>query len=554
MLPILVATVVAVLGTADDWAGVEFRWPQFELARTAMLDRTLEPPSEGSAQEQLAWRRAAEQALWSLEPTAELVPDAAIGALRGPDDRHGHYTGEAVALPCEGKPLAGLKIYRIAATAEQLEGEDSQQVRTARDKKRKEILDAAWTARATTLPFKATELKCALDWLSKQLPAPKIGERQAQLDLAWINAYSGWIKALDKNGDVIARKFWERASESEHVAETADPGIAVAPCPKVEGAWCVADVRLDGPGYNADVRVHDQLVKIDGKDTQGLDKDAVHKALSGPPKSKMTVTVQPALGGKVREVRLVRDQAVDYDVTARDLGGGVLHVRLKDFVKGTSGRLREAVLLALKPKKQKKPSELRGIVLDMRGHPGGILDEAVAVADSLLGQGVIVRTKWRTRTVDRQATATMDDLLGPLVVLVDKRCASACEVLTGALQDHKRGPVLGAKTYGKASMQEVKRPNLMAEFYVKTTIGRYLTPNNRDLDHVGTAPDVPLPADATLVFAAAPEHWRQVAKCVSEKGTAPKRLAADVAPRRKPDPWLEMAVDWVGCVGGAKGN
>ncbi len=554
MLPAVVATIVAVLGTADDWAGVEFRWPQFEQARTAMLERTLEPPADGSPQELLAWRRAAEQALWSLEPTAELVPDAAIGALRGPEDRHGHFTGEGLPLPCDGKPLAGLKIYRIPATAEQLESEDTAQVRQTRDKKRREILDAAWTARAATLPFKATELKCALEWLSKQLPAPKIGERQAQLDLAWINAYSGWIKALDKNGDIIARKFWERASESEHVADTADPGIAVAPCPKVDGAWCVADVRLDGPAWQADVRVHDQILKVDGKETHGLDKEAIYKALGGAPRSKLALTLQPALGGKPRELKLVRDQAVDHDVTARDLGGGVLHVRLKDFVKGTGGRLREAVLLALKPKKQKKANELRGIVLDMRGHPGGILDEAVAVADSLLGQGVIVQTRWRTRTVDRQATATMDDLLGPLVVLVDKRCASACEVLTGALQDHKRGPVLGAKTYGKASMQEVKRPNLMAEFYVKTTIGRYLTPNHRDLDHVGTLPDVALPADATLVFAPAPEHWQPAAKCVADKGSAPKRLAADLAPRRKPDPWLEMAVDWVGCVGGAKGN
>ncbi|MBM4344440.1 MAG: hypothetical protein FJ100_13810 [Deltaproteobacteria bacterium] len=549
---IVVAIVVAVLGTADDWAGVEFRWAQFELARTAMMERTLEPPAEGSALESLAWRRAADQALWSLDPTAELIPDGAIGALRGPDDRHGHYAGEAVALPCEGKPLAGLKIYRIPGTAEQAESEDSPQVRQSRDKKRKEILDAAWTARAAALPFKAAELKCAMEWLSKQLPAPKIGERQSQLDLAWINAYSGWIKALDKNGDIIARKFWERASESEHVADVADPGIAVAPCPKLEGAWCVADVRLDGPAWNADVRVHDHLHKIDGKDTQGLDKEAVTKALGGEPKSKVALTLQPALGGKVRELKLVRDQAVDHDVTARDLGGGIVHVRLKDFVKGTGGRLREALLLALKPKKQKKPTELRGLVLDMRGHPGGILDEAVAVADSLLGQGVIVQTRWRSRTVDRQATATMDDLLGPLVVLVDKRCASACEVLTGALQDHKRGPVLGAKTFGKASMQEVKRPNLMAEFYVKTTIGRYLTPNHRDLDHIGTQPDVALPADATLVFAQAAEPWRQSAQCVAEKGSAPKRLAADVAPRRKPDPWLEMAVDWVGCVGGVQ--
>ena len=568
MHPAAVAWIVAVLGTPDDWSGVDFRWPQFELARTTVLERMLEPPIEGSAADNHAWRRAAEQALWSLDPTAELIPTAALGSLRGPDDRHGHYTSEPLVLPCGGKPLPGLSILRISATAEQLESEDSAALKQARDKLRKETLDAAWLARVATLPFKQTELKCAMDWLGKQLPPPRLGERQAQLDLAWLNAFTGWVKALDRNGDIIARQFWERASESSHVAEVADPGIAIAPCAKVEGGWCVADVREDSAAWLADVRVHDQIVSLDRKDLNGLDKAAVWQLLSGQPQTKVAVRLQPALAGNPRDLKLVRDQAVDRDVTARELTTGVVVVRLKDFVKGTSGRFRQAIATALQPKMMgkrkpsKKPNELKGIVLDMRGHPGGILDEAVAVADSLLGQGVIVHTKWRTKVVDRQATSTLDDLAVPLVVLVDKRCASACEVLAGALQDHRRAVVLGAKTFGKASMQEIKRPNLMAEFYIKTTIGRYLTPNNRDLDHVGTQPDVVLPADATLTFAPATlltvgtavSPWlatkpgQTIAQCVSATGTAPQRLAADVAPRRKSDPWLEMATDWLACV------
>lgn len=224
-------------------------------------------------------------------------------------------------------------------------------------------------------------------------------------------------------------------------------------------------------------------------------------------------------------------------------------MRLRDFVRGTASRFRQVIAAATLPKKGKKRLPLRGIVLDMRGHPGGVLEEAIAVADALLAKGAIVRTQWRDETVDREATATLDDITAPLVVLVDKRCASACEVLTGALQDNRRGAILGAKTYGKASMQGVKKPNLMAGFYVKATIGRYLTPANRDLDHVGAVPDIALPTEATLTFADTPEHLRALAKCVGSQGQAPQRMTADLAPKRKPDAWLEMARDWLACAG-----
>ena len=547
MLPAVIAWIVAVLGTPDDWSGVQFRLPQFEQAIKSAQDRWLDVPVAGSAREQMAWRKSAEQALWSLEPTAELVPDAALASLRGPADRHGHYAGEPIALPCDGKPLNGLKIFRIAADVEKLEDEDSKEVRVARSKQRADAIDAAWEARFAKEPFGKAELRCAMDWLAKQVPAAKLGEQQAGLDLAWINAASGWLKAIDHNGDVIALKFWERVSESDHVAEVADPGIVVVPCPKDAALWCVGDVRVDGPAWQADVRVNDQVVAIDAAPIAGKDHDTVAKMLNGAPGSSLKLALVAVTTGKARDLKLARDQAVEHDVQARELAPGVLHVRLRDFVHGTANRFRQVIAAALLPKKGKKPQPLRGIVLDMRGHPGGILDEAIAVADALLSKGAIVHTQWRTKTVDRDAAATADDIAVPLVILVDKRCASACEVLTGALQDNHRGPVLGGKTYGKALMQEVKKPNLMADFYVKATIGRYLTPAKRDLDRVGTQPDVALPADATLTFAATAQPWPPLAKCVGAKGQAPQRLAADLAPKRKPDAWLEMARDWLDC-------
>ena len=141
------------------------------------------------------------------------------------------------------------------------------------------------------------------------------------------------------------------------------------------------------------------------------------------------------------------------------------------------------------------------------------------------------------------------ELRAPVVVLMDRRCGSACEVLAGALQDHLRAPLLGVRSYGKGSMQKVQKPNQMWGFYLKYTIGKYLTPDGRDIDGKGMAPDVGLPVDATTLFGEPAEAaWRPAQSCVRSRGTAPKRLAAELSPRQRPDPWLEMAVDWLACL------
>ena len=177
LAPAVIAWIVAVLGTPDSWSGVEFRLSQFDQAIKSAQDRWLDAPKAGSLREKMAWRKAAEQALWSLEPTAELVPDAALASLRGPADKHGHYAGEPQMLACEGKLLPGLKLFRIAADAERHEEEDPKETRVARGKSRSETLDATWQARFAKEPFGRDELRCAMHWLQQQLPAPKTGDR-----------------------------------------------------------------------------------------------------------------------------------------------------------------------------------------------------------------------------------------------------------------------------------------------------------------------------------------------------------------------------------------
>jgi C-terminal peptidase prc len=545
MHPALIGVVVAVLGGAGDWQGVEFGPAQFEQVVAQAAQKWLEPPAPDSDRERKTWRHAAEMALWSLTPTVELLPDAYLRHLATLSRDPWVPPQPATAFACDVRrsdaAAAGVSASAAAGSGLWL-------VRAEVSQRDPQALDAAWRQWATQHAFGRKQFRCTMDWIEADL-RPGEGRRE-QVWMAWINAASGYLKGADRHGDVVAQRFWEQVSRSEQTAEQGDPGLAPEPCLAAPDTWCVADVRKDSPAWRADVRVHDALTQVAGQTTQGKSSKELGLLLWGPPGKAVAVSVVGVRNGKTRRLKLQREAAVTLDVEAERLAPGVVLVAVRDFVKGTAGRFQQAVARALVVKKVKQPEALQGLILDLRGNTGGLLAESIALADMLLSDGVVVREQWRGRAEEQRATVQPTDLQAPLVVLVDRRCGSACEVLAGALQDHRRGPLLGAKTYGKASMQEVKRPNLMAGYYVKVTIGKYQTPAGRDIDGVGLPPDVPLPAEATTSAAVAEGSvWLPTAACVQRSGRAPAAMTAEPAPKRRPDAWLLMAVDWLGCLG-----
>ena len=517
MFPAIVAVIVAVMGTAQDWSGVEFGRTQFEQVEQFARERMLDPPVAGTPREQFAWRHAAELALWNQAPLVDLVPASYLQGLTARPSE---------PLVCDKQPIDGLLLVHEAVWH--------------LDPPALKLAWADWHARHA---FGKRELYCVLKW--QEAGMAQDVQRQARVYAAWINAASGWLKGLDKHSDVLAARYWDRVSEPDQEAAHADLGFAVTPCtqeqPGTSSQCCVADVREASSAWHADLRVGDRVIAlVDGP----FDPCATPALLQGDVGSQVDLRLWSKLKQKLRTVRLKRDLAVAHDVSRERLAPGFLHLRLSDFVKGTAARLR-AVVVA---ESGKKP--LRGIVLDMRDNTGGVLDESVAIAEMLLSSGTILKARWHAKP-DQQpvATDTPDDVHVPVVLLVNRMCASACEVLTGALQDHGRALVLGEHTLGKASMQRVAKPTLMAGFYIKATIGHYWTPNNRDLDGVGALPDVALPLDATTQFGVVQDaNWQRAVQCVARRGKAPQQLAADVAPRRRPDPWLAMAQDFLACV------
>lgn len=228
-------------------------------------------------------------------------------------------------------------------------------------------------------------------------------------------------------------------------------------------------------------------------------------------------------------VELVREVVHVESVDARLLPEGVGYVNLKSF----QDRASEEMERALDRLDREAGGRVRGIVLDLRNDPGGLLDEAVYLADMFLREGVIVTTRGRDGRAQDEARARVAGTRPevPMVVLVNEYTASAAEILAGALQDHRRAMVVGTRTFGKGSVQTVI--DLPDGGALKLTIARYFTPSGRSIQARGIAPDVvvqqvDLPEEPTAGSAAAPERERDLERHL------PNLETGDVAPPAVP--------------------
>lgn len=251
---------------------------------------------------------------------------------------------------------------------------------------------------------------------------------------------------------------------------------------------------IDGtPAARADIKSGDIIIAIDGKpmepDTQG------DGPLRGAPGSTVRLTLKRQGRPKPFDVSLQRETIRIASVRGRMLEPGYGYVRVAAFQADT-GEDFARTLDTLK-----KAGTLRGLVLDLRSNPGGLLTTAVQIADELLERGRIVSTRGRIRLSDAEFSATPGDRLGgaPLVVLVDAGSASASEVLAGALRDNGRARVVGSRTFGKGSVQTLLP--LENGDSVKLTTARYYTPNGTSIQARGIQPDVVLHPEKTADLA-----------------------------------------------------
>jgi carboxyl-terminal processing protease len=240
----------------------------------------------------------------------------------------------------------------------------------------------------------------------------------------------------------------------------------------------------DSPAAAAGIRSGDLIAAIDGEPV-GADLDAAMARMRGPRGSIVKLAVMRGDHTLPLEFKVERAQVDVHSVALAPLDGGFLYARITSFSDTTALDFSSGVA-RLRRELGRKP---RGLVLDLRNNPGGVLESAVDVADQLLEAGVIVTAEGRTPASRFSMAATPGELLTgvPVVVLVNGATASAAEILAGALQDHGRASLLGRRTYGKGSVQTVMP--LTQGRAIKLTTSRYFTPSGRSIQGKGIEPD-----------------------------------------------------------------
>jgi carboxyl-terminal processing protease len=256
----------------------------------------------------------------------------------------------------------------------------------------------------------------------------------------------------------------------------------------------------DTPAARAGVKASDLIIKLDDKSVKGMTLNEAVKVMRGKPNTAIDLTIVRDGEPKPLVITITREIIRVKSVKNRMLEPGFGYVRITNFQSRTTTDLLKAI------SDLQKEERLKGMVLDLRNNPGGVLNGAVGVSDAFIDNGLIVYTEGRLDDSSHRYLATPGDSLNgaPLVVLVNGGSASASEIVAGAIQDHKRGIILGTKSFGKGSVQTIQE--LRNGSAVKLTTARYFTPNGRSIQATGIEPDIKL---STLRLSAEDEKARE---------------------------------------------
>jgi carboxyl-terminal processing protease len=288
-----------------------------------------------------------------------------------------------------------------------------------------------------------------------------------------------------------------------------------------KGVLTVVSPIEDTPAEKAGIKSGDRIVKINGVSTKGMNLADAVRRMRGGKNSKLTLTLWREGSSKTFDVTLKREQIKIKSVRSEALPQGIGYVRLVSFQENTSEELEKAL------QSLKASGEMRGLIVDLRNNPGGLLEQAIDVSNLFLKQGTIVSTRGRKGPIElRTASGEAPYAEVPIVVLVNKGSASASEIVAGALQDNKRAKVLGTPSFGKGSVQTVI--DLGEDTGVKLTIARYFTPSGKSIDGIGIAPDFEvkgeMPSAAEMQEKKKPDLQREAAFQYLASGKAPPKI------------------------------
>lgn len=321
------------------------------------------------------------------------------------------------------------------------------------------------------------------------------------------NAIRGMLSGLDPHSTYLDKEAFQELRVGT-TGEFGGLGIVVG---MEDGFVKVISPIDDTPAQRAGIKSGDLIIRLDNKPVKGMSLDEAVKIMRGKPGSKIDLLIVREGLNKPLSVRVVRAKIRVKSIKYKTLEAGFGYLRISQFQERSNADMRKAIG---KLKKENK-GKLKGLVLDLRNNPGGLLTAAVEISDIFLTKGKIVSVKGKNDNSEVNHTATPDDLIkgAPLVVLVNGGSASASEIVAGALQDNKRAIIMGSRSFGKGSVQTVVP--LGNNTAIKLTTARYYTPSGRSIQAKGIEPDIVL---EDLKFTATKEKGVKPVKEADLKG------------------------------------
>lgn len=296
------------------------------------------------------------------------------------------------------------------------------------------------------------------------------------------NAIRGMLQGLDPHSTYLDEDAYKELQEGTS-GEFGGLGIEVG----YEDGFVKVISPIDGtPAQRAGIKAGDIIIRLDNKSVKGISLMEAVKMMRGKPGSKITLTIVREGENKPFEISIVRDIITVENIKTETIEPGFTYIRISNFQTHTVDDLKKGLIKL----KNENNNNIKGLILDLRNNPGGLLNAAVGVSDLFLNNGLIVYTEGRIKDSKLKFNAKPSEMLKdtPIIILVNGGSASASEIVAGALQDHKRAVIMGEKTFGKGSVQTILPMNDRTA--LKLTTARYYTPSGRSIQASGIEPDM----------------------------------------------------------------
>jgi len=538
----------------DFWEGIEFGEDDFAEVRRFVRLFYIDP----SYDKRLAWIFAADFALREMTPPYELLPDEFYRRAKASAKLRKRFGGPVTRLR-KADPFLLHEVGNRDKQERDLRSLSFQEIENAKKemRARQEELERAFAR----IPFQEEDFRRVVTFIRAQMQARGRPISDTKIFTA---AARGYLASLDPHSTILSARAWDESTQA--TSDSSFEGIGAVLTKK--GDQTIIETPMEGqPAFEAGLRAGDMIIAVDGKNVEGMDLQKVVKRIRGPKGTPVRLTIRRLGEPKDLEFVIVRQRIEVKNIQTRLLERhpDVGWLKITGFVEGTADGVKRAVDALVEKTNGKR---LRGLILDLRFNSGGLLQEAVEVADLFLDQGVIVSVKNPSER-DEVYRASPGSYKFPVVVLVNSGSASAAEILASALQENRRALVVGERTFGKASVQTLLHPLLRRDYYIKLTIARYYAPSGRTIQVTGVSPDIEIPPPpgeeprpafreedlmhhlsslSDRVTAVQPERAQQVSSCERKSGMADSLIRADPNPQVKPDYALLKAADYLECL------